>query len=80
MLLKIFITGCCILIVALLFNSLESYLKIDTWYSFIQNIQKNGISKAISQTSPISKTFLFIIYPFVLGLTGYIALRLLKLF
>jgi hypothetical protein len=72
---KIFITGWLILIVAILINIVEIKFGIYTWYSFIQEGQKIGFLKAFIQTSLLSKIFLFLVYPFLLGLVGYFFLK-----
>ena len=67
--LGIFLIGIIILIGAVIMNILASVLKIDTWFSFIDKIGNNQTN----QVSLISYVFLFLIYPFILGLLGYFA-------
>lgn len=74
--LKIILTGFSILITAIILNVLANILKITTWYDLLNNITKHGIT-ALKQESIISIIFLFIIYPFVLGLTAYFILKLI---
>lgn len=72
---KIFLTGWGILAVAILINILEIKFGISTWYSFLQEAGKVGPVKAFLETSLISKLFLFIIYPSLLGLVGFLLLK-----
>ncbi len=76
--LKIFLAGWVVLLVAIFLNFLAVKLDISTWYPFTESITKNGFVKALREISLISKLFLFIIYPFLLGLAGFVTLRLLK--
>lgn len=77
-LLKIFAVGWGILIGAILLNFLASKFGIIGWYEFLYNIGKLGFAKTLESTSPLSLIFLFIIYPFLLGLVAYMILRLLS--
>ena len=72
---EIFAIGFGILIGAIVINILANMLGITTWYTFAKNISKQGI-KAITETGILSLIFLFIIYPFLLGLIGYSIARL----
>ncbi len=74
MVVKIFILGWVILLVAILLNVVATRLGIDTWYPFLNNAGKVGFLKAISENSILSKLFLFIIYPLLLGITAYLFL------
>ncbi|MCC7574669.1 hypothetical protein KO361_03695 [Candidatus Woesearchaeota archaeon] len=73
---KILTTGFAILIMAIILNVLANLLKITTWYDLLNNVTKHGIS-AIKQESILSIFFLFIIYPFLLGLTAYLVLKII---
>jgi len=75
MIFKIFIVGWAILLVAIILNILASRMGIDTWYPFFSNVEKIGVVKAFAKTSFISKLFLFIIYPSLLGLVAFIIFR-----
>jgi hypothetical protein len=59
----IFILGISILAAALLLNFLAGKLSLSTWYDFV---------KDPGNTSVLSYIWLFIIYPFGLGLTAYL--------
>lgn len=65
--------GLAILIAAIILNYLANTLNIMTWYSFIEELkQGRGIKNFISGI------FLFIIYPLILGLVAYFAMKLLN--
>lgn len=80
MMLKVFVVGWIILIVAIVLNALVGRIGITTWYPFFDEAGKIGLLKAFIKTSLISKLFLVVIYPALLGLTGYYALKFFKLF
>jgi hypothetical protein len=73
-----YIIGIVILGVAIILNTLALKFGILTWYSFIGEIGKGGIIQAVKYAGVLSLFFLFILYPLVLGLCGYIATQ--KLF
>lgn len=76
--LKIFLAGWVILIVAIALNSLAVKFGISTWYPFLESIGENGLVKSFKEVSIISKLFLFLIYPFLLGAAGYLVLKYFK--
>ncbi len=78
MVLKVYIIGGIILFLAVFINIAAIYLKIDTWYSFLEEGKKIGLYKAFINLSLFSKLFLFIIYPLILGFPAYIAPRFIK--
>jgi hypothetical protein len=71
------IVGFGILAVAILVNFLAKILGLETWYSFIENLQKNGFSD-ILKTKGVHSFFLFIIYPLILGLAAYFFVKILN--
>ena len=68
---QIFITGIAILVVAIGVNSIAHIAGLATWYGFIDTINKNGLMNSLKTESVISLLFLFLLYPYILGLTGY---------
>ncbi len=76
--LEIFLSGILILFVAVFINLLAAVLGISTWYIFLKDIQADGVLEAIKTTGVFSCIFLFLIYPFSLGATGYLAFNYLK--
>ncbi|GEM_PF-1065636 len=68
---QIFITGIAILVVAIVVNSIAHIAGISTWYGFIDAINKNGLLNTLKTESVLSLLFLFLLYPYMLGLTGF---------
>jgi len=69
-LLKIILSGFFLLVFAILINGIANYLGILTWYDFLlKRKNKNFISKIRA----IDYIWLFIGYPFFLGLLIYFA-------
>jgi hypothetical protein len=60
-----------VLMLAILVNFAANLLNLMTWYEFIKFISANGMIEAFSSLSVLSALFLFVIYPFVLGLIGF---------
>jgi len=71
--LSIFFFGLLILLAAVLVNFLAGTLGVSTWYDFLKSIQANGLLETVKDTGLFSYIFLFLIYPFCLGLIGYFA-------
>lgn len=67
----IFLLGTGVLVGALGLNVLASVLGLSNWYDFL---------KHPSQTSTLSYMWLFILYPFGLGIAAYLVAKLLALF
>jgi hypothetical protein len=65
---EVFITGVAILVAAILLNLCAKLAGLPTWYDYIGNNRDNRL---------ITLIWLFIAYPFLLGLTAYIAKKLL---
>ena len=68
--LRLYLIGICILIIAILANAIVLKLGIKTWYDFIGLLSNNGWS-AFSKIEFLDYLWLFIGYPFILAL-GYI--------
>lgn len=63
------VAGASILVAALFLNFIATKFGISTWYDFV---------KEPSKTNFISYVWLFLIYPFCLGLSAYAALNIFK--
>jgi hypothetical protein len=63
MIIKIFIIGLSILVTAILLNIIAKLFNVSTWYDFLQNKTINN---------PLELVWLFIMYPFILGLVAYL--------
>ena len=69
---KLYIIGLSILFIAILSNTLASYINLNTWYGFAQEIiQKESIFKAIQNQKIEDLIWLFLAYPTILGY-GYL--------
>ncbi len=60
----IFLLGASVLIGALILNGVASLLGLPTWYSFLVNPK---------ETNALGYIWLFLVYPFSLGLIAYVA-------
>ena len=76
--LKLYIIGVTILIVAIVANSIASSLSIMTWYDFLNQLKSSGF-KTISEIGALNILWLFIIYPIVLGSGYLIGLRIFNM-
>jgi hypothetical protein len=74
---KIFSVGLGILLAAMVVNFLAKSTGLETWYSFIEQIQKSGLVNTLKSKWP-HLIFLVFIYPFVLGLVGYFFFKLFE--
>ncbi len=68
---KILLSGMMILLVALLLNMTAAYFGINTWYHFVERAGEQGIIDALKNENIGHMVFLFLVYPFLLGATGY---------
>ena len=68
--LRIYIIGVCILLIAIIFNVVVAKLGVSTWYDFGPQFFKRGLT-VIKEVGFLSSVWLFILYPLVLAL-GYI--------
>jgi len=70
---QIFVTGIIVLLIAIVINVLATFLGVETWYGFIENIQENGSMVFVKQGWK-DIFFLFFLYPFLLGFSAYYSL------
>jgi len=76
---RIYFCGLCVLIVAIIVNVLIKKIGILTWYDFGSIFLVSGL-QSFMQVSLLSFCWLFIVYPFTLGLTYFLADKLYNLF
>ncbi len=76
--LKILLSGFFILTFALIVNIIATQIGINTWYGFIEQISRLGFLSTIKSQGIKNLIFLFLIYPFILGSSGYLFFYLLK--
>jgi hypothetical protein len=67
---KMYITGIIVLVAAIILNILIQRLGIMGWYDFLSKIQVRG-REVFSEMGPADYAWLFVIYPFTLGLSAY---------
>lgn len=67
---RLYIIGICILIIAIVANAIILKLGIRSWYDFIHILRNDGWS-AFSKLSILDVIWLFIFYPLVLSV-GYL--------
>ena len=77
-LVRILFAGIIFLFLTILVNMALGALKLYSWYDFLGAIQSKGVKKAISRMPAVSLLWLFIGYPFVLGLFVYILRGLIQ--
>ncbi|MDX1472383.1 MAG: hypothetical protein R3213_12865 [Flavobacteriaceae bacterium] len=78
LLIKLYIIGVCILIVAIIANAVIEWLNIASWYDFIESLQIDG-KEAFSKLSLVDYLWLFIFYPLTLGAGYYLGVKLHEL-
>jgi hypothetical protein len=76
--LKIYIIGIAVLLIAILANILTSVLGVISWYDAILSLQKNGIN-GLKQWRVIDYAWLFVLYPCILGAGAVLGNRLFEL-
>jgi hypothetical protein len=72
---RIYIIGLSILIIAILLNVLVQALGIMGWYEFLTKLQEQG-RKVFSVMSILDYAWLFVLYPFLLGLAYLLGERI----
>lgn len=65
---KILLVGFIILMAAIVFNIVSSYFNIMGWYDFLTQLTGQGTS-IFSKMKWVDYLWLFLVYPFLLGLT-----------
>lgn len=73
---KIFIAGALFLFLTILVNATANALKLTSWYTFLGTMNSVGWGKAMAQLSVLSALWLFVGYPFVLGVLVYFLRRI----
>jgi hypothetical protein len=68
--LKIYFIGICILIIAIIANSVIINVGLKSWYDFMNLLSEHG-AQAFSKLKILDYIWLFFAYPLILGL-GYL--------
>jgi len=77
--LRIYIIGVCILLIAIIANVIVGKIGLSTWYDFGPQFFKRGFI-VIKEVGFFSTMWLFILYPLVLSLGYIIGDRIYNLF
>lgn len=75
--LKIYLTGLSILVSAIVLNVLAQAIGLMGWYGFLSRLAEEG-SPAVKSVRTADYLWLFIGYPFLLGLTVWLTDRWLN--
>lgn len=75
---KIYCIGICILVTAIFANFIANKLGILSWYDFLNYFNEKGIS-FLKSISLIDYLWLFLVYPFLLGIGYLIGFKLYEL-
>lgn len=76
--LKLYLIGICILIVAILANAIIVKIGLKSWYGFIELLSQFGMD-AFNKLSVFDYLWLFLGYPLVLGFGYLIGLKIYNL-
>jgi hypothetical protein len=71
-LLKIYLAGMAVLIVAVVLNLLANLFHLATWYTFLNKVSELGFAAAVHSLKAVDILFLVLLYPFLLGLAAYL--------
>ena len=77
--LRLYIIGVCILLIAIISNVIIGKVGLSTWYNFGPDFFKRGFI-VIKEVGFFSAIWLFILYPLVLALAYIIGDRIYNLF
>ena len=75
---KVYIIGLCVLVIAIVVNVIVGKLGISTWYDFGTIFYQKGF-EAMKEVGFISCLWLFVFYPLFLGLGYVIGLKIYEL-
>ncbi len=76
--LKLYIIGLCILIIAILANAIVIRMGLKSWYDFIDLLNDLG-KGAFAKLSAFDYLWLFVGYPLVLGGGYYVGVKIYEL-
>jgi hypothetical protein len=76
---KIYFTGLIILFSAILLNLISGKLGITGWYDFLSGLAGSG-RKIFNSLTVLDYAWLFVLYPFLLGCSVFLAEKLFRLF
>ncbi len=73
-LLKIYLAGLAVLVIAISLNLLANLFHLATWYTFLNKASEFGFAIAVQNLKPADFFFLILFYPFLLGLAAYLVI------
>lgn len=76
---RIYIIGIAILLIAIVANGIVLKIGIKSWYDFLRILSNSGIA-GFKQLSVLDYLWLFVGYPFVLGIGYWVGNHIFKLF
>lgn len=79
-LIKIYLAGLVVLLVAIALNLLANAIGLATWYSFLSQVNQQGLATAVQGLNTIEILFLVLLYPLGLGLAAYLTISLTSQF
>ncbi len=78
---KLYVIGVSILLIAILANIIADYINLTTWYKFLNIIlEKGSFLKGLKEQTIFDFLWLFFIYPLILGLGYLMAEKLFNIF
>ena len=72
---RIYLAGLVILAGAVVVNIVAGAIGVKTWYEVLKPIPEEGIKAVVRTVAVWDVLFLFVLYPALLGLFGYLVLR-----
>jgi len=75
-LIKIYLAGLAVLLIAVALNLLANAAGLATWYSFLSQVSQQGFSTAVQGLDVLEILFLVLLYPLGLGLAAYLTFSL----
>ena len=75
--LKCFVAGWVVLVVAMLANALAAAFNLLSWYDMVKRMQQHGAT-AISDAGVVNLLWLFLFYPLLLGIAAWLGIYLLR--
>jgi cation transporter-like permease len=73
--LRIYLAGVAILLGAIVINMLAGVVGLKTWYDVLKPIPEIGLAAVARSLTVMDVLFLFVLYPALLGLCGYLVMR-----
>jgi hypothetical protein len=72
---RIYLVGAVVLVAAIFMNAIVQRIGLMGWYEFLSKLQVQG-RQVLSEMGVLDFAWLFLLYPFLLGLSAYAGDRL----